>query len=721
MEAAKSVERAQSASAAAGRREARPAAGKRRPWPFGRRRRVPVQLQLSDVECGAACLAMILSYHGRATRVAECRERFGIGRDGVTALSIVRAARGYGLRVKAYTLEPDDFAYVPLPAIVHWNFSHFVVVERWTPRAVEIVDPASGRRRISADEFDAGFTGVVLTFEPGAQFERRRESGAPSGRSYLRAYLTQSPGLLAQILLASLFLQLLGLALPVITKVLVDDVVPLHLTNVMGIFGVGIALVILANVVTSYLRSALLIRLQGRLDAGMMVGFFEHLLALPYRFFEQRTAGDLLLRLGSNAVIRDTLTSQTLSLIFDGSLVVGYLAVLLTRDLTYGLLVLGIGLLQAGILAATRRRVHDLAEKDLAAQSESQSYLVEALKGMAVLKASGAEDRALDHWSNLFYHQLNVSLQRNHLSAVVETAMGALRTFSPLILLWLGASRVLDGSMSLGTMLALNTLAGSFLTPLASLVSNGQRLQVVKAHLDRLSDVLEAAPEQERQAVRPAPRLSGRIELKDVGFRYDPSGSLVLEDVSLTVEPGQKVALVGPTGAGKSTLVKLLLGLYEPSEGEIRYDGIPAGQLDYRTIRSQFGVVLQEAVLFSGSIRENIALNDPSIPLEQVMAAAKLAGLHDDIARMPMGYETLVHEGGTGLSGGQRQRLSLARALAHKPAILLLDEATSHLDVVTEALVEENLNRIRCTRIVIAHRLSTVRNADVILVVEDGT
>jgi ABC-type bacteriocin/lantibiotic exporter with double-glycine peptidase domain len=287
-------------------------------------------------------------------------------------------------------------------------------------------------------------------------------------------------------------------------------------------------------------------------------------------------------------------------------------------------------------------------------------------------------------------------------------------------LLWVGALRVLDGSMSLGTMLALNALGISFLTPLASLVMNGRRFQMIGAYLERLADIVDAEPEQDLRKVRPAPALEGRIELRNVSFRYDAEAPVVLRNVSFTIEPGEKVALVGPTGSGKSTLAMLILGLYTPTEGEIRYDGIPQQELEYRTLRRQFGVVLQEAFLFSGAVRRNIAFNEPDLPMEQVIEAARLAEIHDEIAEMPMGYESRIAEGGVGFSGGQRQRLSIARALAHRPAVLVLDEATSHLDVITEARVDENLSRLACTRIVIAHRLSTVRNADRILVLDEG-
>ncbi len=686
------------------------------------RRRVPVIMQMGVTECGAACLAMILSYFGRKTQVVELSESCGVGRDGLTARTITKSARHYGLRVKAYTLEPSQFKLVPLPAIAHWNFSHFVVVERWSPQTVEIIDPAIGRRRLTGEEFDAGFTGVVLTFEPGVQFERRRVAGKSSWRGYLKQILRLpgTPGVLVQIVLASLLLQTFGLVVPALTKVLVDHVLPFSITNVMTQLGIGMAVVVLALMVTGYLRAAMLIYLEARLDARMMLGFFEHVLTLPFKFFQQRTTGDLLMRLGSNTVIREALTNQTISAVLDGGLVLVYLAILLALKPGFGLVVLALGLLQIGLLLGTSRRIHGLMQRDLVAAAESQSYLVEALAGMATLKAAGAEERALDHWSNLFLKHLNVSLQRNRLSAFIGAGLTALNTLSPLVLLWIGAYYVLNDAMTLGTMLALNALAASFLAPLASLVASGQQFQLVSAHLDRIADVVEAAPEQDLQATKPAPPLSGRIALKNVNFRYDPNGPLTLRDISITIEPGQKVALVGRTGSGKSTLAKLLLGLYTPDEGEIVFDDLPLASLDYRTVRSQFGVVLQESFLFSGSIRQNIAFNDPDLTLEQVMEAARLAHIHDDIEQMPMGYDTFLAEGGMTLSGGQRQRLSLARALVHRPAVLLLDEATSHLDVVTERLVDRSLKSLSCTRIVIAHRLSTVYDADLILALDEG-
>jgi ABC-type bacteriocin/lantibiotic exporter with double-glycine peptidase domain len=685
------------------------------------RRHVPVILQMNAVECGAACMAMILSYHGRKTQVAECRASCGVGRDGLTAQAIAEDARNHGLRVKAFSLEPADLQRVRLPAIAHWEFNHFVVIERWSPNEVQIVDPALGRRRLTTDEFSEGSTGVVLTFEPALHFERRRAAGVPLWRDYLKGIL-RLPGIVSammQVLGASLLLQALGLAVPLLTKVLLDHVLPFEISNLMPMLGMAMIVMALAIAVTNYLRSALLIHLEARLDSTMMLGFFEHVLSLPFHFFQQRATGDLLMRLGSNTVIRETLTTTVVASILDAALVLGYLVMLLVFRPFFGTIVLGLALLQIALLVGTNRRMHDLTQRDLLAWAASQSYFVEALSGIATLKASGAEDRALDHWSNLFFRHLNVSLDRNQLSAVINTAMTTLRTFSPLALLWVGAVYVLHGRMTVGTMLALNAFSMAILTPVASLVSSGQQIQLVRAHLDRIADVLEAEPEQ-RPRTPETPPLSGRIELNHVSFRYDQNAPLVLRDIFLHIEPGQKVALVGRSGSGKSTLAKLLLGLYTPTQGEILYDGNLLECLNHKSVRRQTGAVLQESFLFTGSIRQNIAFNHPELDLEQVAAAARLADIHDEIMKMPMGYESVLAEGGSSLSGGQRQRLSLARAVAHKPAVLVLDEATSHLDVLAERRIDEHLADLTSTRIVIAHRLSTVRNADMIVVLEDG-
>ncbi len=686
------------------------------------RPRVPVVMQMGHVDCGPACLAMILGYHGCSVELAECREACGSARDGATAKTIGAAARRFGLRTKAYTLSPADLPRLSLPIIAHWEFDHFVVVERWSPMGAEIVDPGMGRRELTAEEFDAGFTGVVLTFEPGNDFQHRRAVRRSLWRNYLQTMfgVPGIRGVLTQVLTVSVLLQLFGLAMPLFTQVLVDDVLPQHRAGLPMLLVLGMGLLVFAEVAGSYLRSILLIHLQSRVDARMMLDFFEHVLSLPFEFFQQRSSGDLMTRLGSNALIRNTLTGQTLSVVLDGTLVLVYLGVLCYYNLGFMFLAVGIGALQVLLLLATTRRVHLLNQRELIAEADSQGYLVEALTGIATLKATGGEERALTHWSNLLMKHLNSSLGQQHLEAAIDTASTAMRMAAPLALLAWGANCVIQGTMTLGTMLALDALAMAFLTPLGSLFSAGQRLQLVGAYLERIADVLEASSEQDPRRVRAAPRLTGRIELRNVGFRYGNDSPWVLRNINFTIEPGKTVAVVGLSGSGKSTLAKLVLGLYPPTEGTILFDGIPLTELDLRDVRGQLGVVLQESFLFSGTIRQNIAMDDPATPLDDIVAAARAAAIHDDIANMPMQYETLVGEGGSGLSGGQRQRLSLARALSRRPAILILDEATSHLDAVNERRVEQHLASLAATRVVIAHRLSTVRNADVILVLEEG-
>jgi len=646
-----------------------------------------------------------------------------VGRDGASVLTIARAARSHGLIAKRYSVSLAQFHRLPLPALVFWNFNHFIVVERFTSRHVDVVDPARGRRRLTMAEFDEGFTGLAMSFEPGLDFQRRNHTGGSSARAAL-SYVLSTPGfggLVGQILLCSLVMQGIGLALPLLTQVVVDRILPFRLIDLMTVLGLGLLMLVLAQYVTSALRAGVMIYLYARLDSRMMLGLFGHLLTLPLRFFQQRTTGDLLTRLGSNVAIREALTSRTLSVILDALLVLIYFSLLLFKAPLFGLLALLIGALQVVLLVATGQRVHGLTQESLLAQAESQNYLTEALSGVATLKASGAEHRVLDHWSNLLMRHLNVTVRKNHLSAMLDSALLTLRTLAPLLLLWIGARQVLDGTMTLGTMLALNALAIACLQPLASLATTGQQIQMVGAHLNRLMDILEAQPEQDLEKVRPVPSLSGHVELRNVSFRYDADAPLVLDNISLTIQPGQKVALVGRSGSGKTTLAMLLLGLHEPTTGDILYDGIPLQQLDHVQLRGQFGAVLQEPFLFSGSLRENLTFSDPAVSQEEVTEAAKLALIHDDIERMPMGYETLISgSGGSGLSGGQRQRIAVARALVRKPVILLLDEATSQLDVLTESQLDQNLSELSCTRLFIAHRLSTVRNADCILVLDQG-
>lgn len=675
---------------------------------------------MNTVECGAACLAMILSYYGRKTSVSEVHKHVGIGRDGLSALRLVHAARHYGLKVRSISLQGNDFRLIPLPAIIYWQFNHFLVVERWSPSHVDVIDPAAGRKRLTIQEFDEGFTGIVILCEPGTEFETHAPAPSLSLRAYLMQYLKYSPSLFIRIILVSLLLQAFGLVIPFITKIVIDRIIPYRISEILPLLGVGLVLILLSQLLTTLIRSLLLIYLQAHIDASLASRFFEHLLKLPLRFFQQRSSGDIMSRVASNTTVRNLVSSQLISSIIDGSMVMIYLVILFSQVFAFGAIALLIGLLQVLLLLCTRGPVRRLARRELDAIGEAQGYVTEMLTGIETVKAAGSEQKAFQSWSNHYLKQLNASVKMNYVTSFVSTFTGILNVFAPLALLWVGTNAILQGTMQTGTMLALSVLVGEFLTPLGSLVSSGQSLQVARSHIERLADVIEAEPEQHLQDVQQPPRLTGQITLKQVNFQYDADAPLVLKGIDIQIEAGQKVAIVGRTGSGKSTLGKLLLGLFLPTAGEILYDDISLPTLDLQAVRAQLGVVTQGMHTFSGSIRQNITFNHPDLSMEQVIKAAQTAEIHEDILQMPMSYETCIAEGGNALSGGQRQRLALACALAHEPAILLLDEATSALDVITEQRIAQNLKELQCTQIIIAHRLSTIRTADCILVLDDG-
>lgn len=680
---------------------------------------MPEMRQVTAVECGAACIAMILNYYGYATSITEVLERCGVGRDGLTALEIVKAARQYGLRVRAVSLDLEDFRFVTLPAILHWEFNHFLIVERWSRNRIDVVDPALGRRSLTPEEFDEGFTGVAIMLEPGAQFAQKSPKKTLSLWSYVRSFLRMR-AVIFQVLGTSLLLQVLGLGGPLLTEIVIDHILPEKDANMLMLLALGMLILVLMQGVAAFLRSSLLIYLQTRIDTNMMLNFFEHLLSLPYRFFQLRLSGDLLARTSSNLAIRDLLTNQLISTLLDGGTVIVYFVILLALSKIIAGITLALGAAQVALLLLTSPLIRRLTQRDLEAQGKTQGYMNEILAGIATIKAAGAEHRAFNRWENLFFNEMNVSLRLNYLSSVISNLFGIMNVLAPLLLLWVGSTQVMAGSMSIGAMLALNVLAVQFLVPLGALATSAQELQIIRAHFTRIADVIGTRPEQEVTEVGTPHHLSGQVELRHVSFQYDQNAPLILRDINARIYPRQKVALVGRTGSGKSTLGKLLVGLMTPSAGSILFDGVPLEQMNYQEVRSQFGVVLQESFVFSGSVKENIALNNPAMDMERIMEAAHLAAIADEIEKMPMSYDTLVSEGGSAFSGGQRQRLALARALANHPALLLLDEATSALDVVTEQIVEQNLRRLPCTQIIIAHRLSTIRNADLILVLDQG-
>jgi ABC-type bacteriocin/lantibiotic exporter with double-glycine peptidase domain len=682
------------------------------------RRTIPFIRQMEYADCGAACLAMVLGYFGKRVDLRELRDMTAAGRDGVTALSLVNAARAYRLRVRAVQADLADLQYLPRGSILHWEFSHFVVFERTTHKGIRVVDPARGRRVVSMADLRHAYTGVAILCEPSDGFDRARSRVKGTWR-YLRPMLRQSTNMV-RVVATSLIIRLAALGLPLLTLLVVDEIVPRNDHHLLVVLAAGVGMVIGYNFLSAFLRANLLLELQTRFDMGLTMGFIDHLVKLPYSFFLRRSSGDLMMRLQSNTAVRDILATSTMSAVLDGAFATLYLALLFVISPALAVVVLVLAVLEISVMVLSWRRNQRLMSRSLQAQADAQSYAYELLAGIETLKASGAEHRAVDRWGGLFTDQINIDLTRGRLGAVVSSAMSTLQIASPLVILMVGAFQVLAGHMSLGTMLSASALGAGFLQPLGTMISSGLQLQMLGSYMQRINDVLDTPSEQHGENVRPAPQLSGQIRADDVSFSYGPLAPEVVSGVCLEIQPGQHIGIVGRSGSGKSTLAHLLLGLYRPTSGHIEFDGLDLGGLDAGSVRRQLGIVTQRPYVFASSVRENIALTNPELPLEVIVEAAKIACVHDDIMAMPMGYDTPLHDGGASVSGGQRQRIALARALVHRPSILLLDEATSELDTVTEQKIYNNLDVISSTTIVIAHRLSTIRNADLILVMDQG-
>ena len=680
--------------------------------------RIPVILQLTPTDCGAACLAMALEHHGKKLPIEDVRAAVG-GMRGVSARQILEAARRFGLRARGVKIEPDKLRFLPPGAILHWELNHFVVLERAQRGELRVIDPAVGVRRIPMRDVERMFTGVALVLEPSAQFEA--EDRRPKTRlARYRRWIFAVPGYFPRIISASLLLQLIALALPGVMGVVVDKVVPRQDYHLLSLIAAGLLMAVSFQFLAGFLRSHLLLHLRTHIDLRMTLEFLEHLLDLPYGFFQHRSVGDIVMRLSSGAQIRELLTSGAMAAVLDGAMVVLYFVLLVLAAPVLGAIALGVAALQ-GLIYVRAGRLHaELTAEQLATQAKLSGFQVEMLAGMEVVKSMGAESRMASRWSDLYVDVMNTSLAKGRLSANFGSLIGAIGFSGPLIIVLTGAKLVLDGQLSLGTMLALSALASGFLGPVSTLISTAMQLQQLRSYMARIEDVLDSPTERKPGVAGRGKTIAGAIELDRVAFAYAPDAPLVLDDVSLKIEPGELVAVVGASGSGKSTLARLLAGLYRPQSGTIRFDGVDAGQWDPPDLRRQLGMVTQETRLFAASIRDNIAMLDPSIPLERVELAATRACIDTEIAAQPMGFDSLLPDGGASLSGGQRQRLALARALLHEPPVLVLDEATSSLDTVTERKVQEQLAALRCTRIVIAHRLSTIIDADRIVVLERG-
>jgi len=682
------------------------------------RRRVPFIPQMEATECGAAGLAMVLAFHGHHAPLPEVRQACGVSRDGASALALVQAARGYGLEAHGCRVELDQLAQLPLPAILHWDFDHFVVLERLGRSRTTLVDPAWGRLRVDRAELARRFTGAALVFRPTGALARRPRR-RPSLAKYREVFRRNLPAL-GQILLATLALEVAGLVFPVAGQLLLDRVViPRQepwlwgLGLVLGAAGAACALL-------GLVRGWVVMGLRLELDFALTHRFLGHLLGLPLAFFLQRSPGDLIKRAQGNAVLQDLLSTQAVTALLDGFLLAGFGALMLAYNLRLGLMVVAISLAQTAALALLWDRNRQLAASGLAAEGREGAAMLEALSGLETTKANGAESWMIQRWAHRRTERVNRGLEQARIQLGLGAVLGFCQSLAALLVFYVGGREVMAQRLTLGGFMAFFALQGLFLGPMGlmgSLVDALARLQFLGIHLGRLDDVLETPAEP--SGIEP-PGLRGGVELREVSFRYASGAELVLDRIDLAIRPGEKLALVGPSGAGKTTLARLILGLHLPERGSIRFDGRDLRELDLGAVRRQMGAVLQETFLFDDTIRANLALNQEELPLERIRRAARIACVDDVIEALPAGYASRAGENGGLLSGGQRQRLSLARALAHDPAILVLDEATSSLDLATERRVHANLAGLGCTRIVIAHRLATVRDADRILVLERG-
>jgi NHLM bacteriocin system ABC transporter peptidase/ATP-binding protein len=674
------------------------------------------------VECGAAALASVLGYHGRFVPLEELRIACGVSRDGTKASNILKAARRYGLKGKGFSKEPADLPALPLPVIVFWNFDHFLVVEGFGPNRVYLNDPAFGPRVVSADEFGEAFTGVVLVLEPGPEFRKGGER-----RGLLRPLtrrLAGARGALLYVLLVSLALAVAGLLTPVFTRVFVDYFLVAHMTGWLRPLLLGMVLAAAVRAGLTWLQQRALMRLETRLALTSSYGFFRHVLRLPMEFFTQRFGGEIGGRVELNDRVAHLLSGELATALLNAFMAVLYVALMVYYDplLTLvGLVVVGLNVLALRYVA---RRRADGYQRLLQERAKLLGTSLAGVQTIETLKATGGEPGFFARWAGYLAKVLAADQALSLatlLLAVVPPLLTALNTTAVLAI---GAVRVMDGQMTIGLLVAFQSLMSSLMTPVNQLVTLGGNLQEVEGELSRLDDVLRYEPDPElcedpRAGDWPV-KLTGHLELRHVTFGYSRLEPPLIEDFNLTLRPGARVAVVGLSASGKSTVAKLVCSLCKPWQGEVLLDGRPRAEVPRAVLANSLALVDQDFFLVEGTVRELLTLWDTTVPEGQVVQAAKDACIHEDIAARPGGYDSRVEEGGVNFSGGQRQRLEIARALAGNPTLLVLDEATSALDPVTEKVIDDNLRRRGCTCLIVAHRLSTIRDCDEIVVLDRG-
>lgn len=691
--------------------------------PRDHRVKTPTVLQMEAVECGAAALAILMGYYGKIVTLEELREACGVSRDGSKASNVVKAARTYGFTAKGYRKEPAELRALKLPVIVFWNFNHFLVVEGFKKGLVYLNDPGSGPRTVTEEEFDQSFTGVVLAIEPGPDFKPSGE--ARSLLAALKSRLPLSEPALAYLILAGLALVIPGLVLPVFTKIFIDDYLIGRMDSWVKPLLIGMGFTMLVRGILTWLQSYYLTRFHAKLALSTSSKFLWHVLRLPVGFYSQRSAGDISSRVAINNRVADLLTGDLAATVLNVVMVVFYAALMFSYDVTLTLVGICIAALNVIFLRYVSKKRNDTNQKLANDGGKLMGTSMNGLQMMETLKASGMEGDFFTKWSGYQTKVMNGQQEMGSVGVMLMTVPTFLTALNTILILSLGGMRVMDGFLTMGMLVAFQSLMASFIGPINQLVSMSAKMQEMQGDMNRLDDVLKypCDPQVEAGVVNggaAAPRLEGHIELRNVTFGYSKMEAPLIENFNLILRPGERVALVGSSGCGKSTISKLVMGLYEPWSGEILFDGKPRNSLPRHTLINSLAMVSQDISLFEGSIRDNLTMWDSTIPEKQFVQASIDACIHDAIAARQGGHESKVQEGGGNFSGGQKQRIEIARALAINPRILVLDEATSALDPITEMQVDDNLRRRGCTCMIVAHRLSTIRDCDEIIVLDKG-
>ena len=682
---------------------------------FGGRRRLPNIMQTEAAECGLACLAMVASFHGHRMDLNTLRRRHPVSMKGVTLRALIQLAGQLELTCRPLRFELRDLGDLNLPAIVHWDMNHFVVLKAVTSRGIVIHDPARGVRTLTLSAASDHLTGVALELSPTPGFTRREERA----KLPLRAFWGQVPGLaspLVQVFLLSAILELLVIAAPFYMQLAVDEVLARGDVELMAALALGFGLLMAISVATSALRSMLMLVVQSALHFQMGARLFHHLLRLPLSFFEKRHIGDILSRFGSLEPLRNALSEGLVVGAIDGVMALATLAMIFVYSPLLATVTLAALALYILLRLALYRRFRDLSEAGIQAQAQENSNFIETARAIQTIKLFNRESDREGQWLNRHADAVNAGINLGRAQITFATLNRAIFGFEQIITVYLAVNLAAQNVLTVGMIFAFMAYKQHFTTKASELVEKAIEFRLLDLHLERLADIAinPLEPGHDRPLAYAAPILGG-LELRNVSFRYSETDRFVLENVNLKVEAGKYVTIMGPSGGGKTTLLKIMLGLLEPTSGEVLVDGKPLNTIGVRVYREQVAAVMQDDTLLSGSIADNICFFDPAFDQNRMVACAQIAGIHDEIMAMPMAYNSLIGDMGSSLSGGQKQRTLLARALYKNPKILFLDEGTAHLDVEKEREINERLRTLPMTRISVAHRPEMMHGTDSIL------